>query len=161
MRLSILLLAIAISTLSCKQEVREENASEPMPSNLIQVADNIIYDVIVAAESDDPWEVEKVAGFDGAEMVDKLFESIYNGELETRDYHTGKDLSVNDIRQIEKQEGFERNNIGKIQFTEDWYFDPVTLEIEKKVELIVFGYRTVSEDIERVGYMAAFEIIIQ
>lgn len=146
-------------TASCKQEAAENILSESQGA-AIKIADNIIYDVIVKAESDDPWEIEKVAGYSGSGMVDSLFDGIYNKSLKARDYYTGEELSANDVRKIEKEAGYERDRIGKIQFTEDWYFDPITFKTEKKVKQIVFGYKTDSKDNTGVGYMAAFKIII-
>ncbi len=160
MRLSFLLVIIIGISLSCKQEVVVEKTDQISPE-LIKVADNIIYDVVVKAETDDQWELEKVAGFSGSEMINDLFESLYSGELKARDYHSGKELASGDIRKIENRPGFERSNIGRIQFTEDWYYNPAKKEIEKKVRQIVFGYKTDTEDRLGVGYMAAFEILMK
>jgi hypothetical protein len=159
MRLIIVLAVITAINLSCKQESADV-VKDPLSPMHIRVADNIIYDVVVRAETDDEWDIEKVAGYSGNDMIDSLFESLYSGELKARDYHSGKELSPQDIKIIEKQEGFERNNIGKIQFTEDWYFSPSDNNIEKRVETIVFGYKTNTEDRIGVGYMAAFEIMM-
>lgn len=159
MRLSILLAIIIGISLSCKQETVVERTDSLSP-DLIKVADNIIYDVVIKADTDDPWELEKLAGFSGNEMIDKLFESLYSGELKARDYHSGKELGSGDIKKIEKQAGFERSNIGKIQFTEDWYYNPLEKKIEKKIKVIVFGYKTATQDRLGVGYMAAFEILL-
>lgn len=158
-RLFFLALIVALS-FSCKNESSVKEGFEPEPG-LILVADNIIYDVNVKAESDDPWDLEKVAGFSGDLMIDDLFEGLYSGKLKARDYHSGKVLSPNDIKKIEQQPGFERNNIGKIQFTEDWYYNPTLQKIDKKVVLMVFGYKTITEDIAGAGYMAAFEIAFE
>ncbi len=159
MRLISLLAILTLINLSCKQE-SADRVTDPISPGLIKVADNIIYDVIVKAETDDEWDIEKVAGYSGNEMIDNLFESLYSGKLKARDYHSGQELSPGDIKNIEKQEDFERSNIGKIQFTEDWYFNPSNNKIEKKVETIVFGYKTSTEDRVGMGYMAAFEILM-
>jgi hypothetical protein len=159
MRLFVLLVILTVISLSCKQE-SAEIITDSISTEFIKVADNIIYDVIVKAETDDEWDIEKVAGYSGNKMIDNLFESLYSGELKARDYHSGKELSPGDIKSIEKQEGFERSNIGKIQFTEDWFFNPSDNKIEKKVETVVFGYKTNTEDRIGVGYMAAFEILM-
>ena len=159
MRLAILFTIVLSITASCKQEAADNILTESQGAS-VKIADNIIYDVIVKAESDDPWEIEKVAGYSGSVLVDNLFDGIYDKSLMARDYYTGEELSANDVRKIEMQPGFERDRICKIQFTEDWFFYPVTLKTEKRVKQIVFGYRTVSQDNTGVGYMAAFEIII-
>ena len=64
-----LLLLLAVSC-------RERNSNESMPTpgtvgepsvmtgDIIEVADNLIYDVIIKVNKpDDPWEVEKIAGY--------------------------------------------------------------------------------------------------
>ena len=159
MRLFVLLVILTVISLSCKQE-SAEIITDSISPEFIKVADNIIYDVIVKAETDDEWDIEKVEGYSGNKMIDNLFESLYSGELKARDYHSGKELSPGDIKNIEKREGFERSNIGKIQFTEDWFFKPADNKIEKNVETVVFGYKTNTEDRIGVGYMAAFEILM-
>lgn len=136
---------------------------DPVPATgSILVADDIIYDVIIKPPVEgDLWEGEKLKGYNGTEMINDLFNGIYSGEIKVFDYFTGKSMSPNKIKKIEAQEGFERENIGKIQFTEKWNYDPVTNSIEKKITSIVFGYEYRIEGVIRTGYKAAFIIEFQ
>ncbi|MCD4770517.1 MAG: hypothetical protein K8R35_10180 [Bacteroidales bacterium] len=136
---------------------------DPVPAEgTILVADDIIYDVIIKPPvEEDLWEQEKLKGYNGIEMINDLFDGIYSGELKVFDYSTGKPLSANKIKKIEASEGFERENIGKIQFTEKWSYDPATNNMEKKITSIVFGYESKTEGVIRTGYRAAFIIDFQ
>lgn len=123
------------------------------------IAEEIIYDVIVKPQSEyDEWETEKLEGYDGSSMIDRIFESIYDSSVEVFDYFTGEKLSPGDVRSMEKQDGFERNKIGKIQFTENWYFNSQNLQIEKEIISIVPGYESRSSDGTFIGYKAAFRL---
>ena len=130
-----------------------------MDKGLILVADDIIYDVIIKPPvPEDTWELERLKGYDGTEMINDFFDDIYSGELVVFDFYTGKSISANDVKKIEAKDGFKRENIGKIQFTEKWSYDPVANTLEKKIVSIVFGYESIAEDIQRTGYVAAFKI---
>ena len=124
----------------------------------ILVAEGIIYDVIVKAEKDDPWLKEMVKGYREKEFVDGLFESVYAGEVEVSDYHSGERLSTKEIKKLEDSDEYNRDRIGKIQFTEDWYYNPSTHNMQKKIRSVVFGYRIDPNDLNRTGYLAAFRI---
>ena len=147
---------------SCRQSSVNNNvpaATVTEDSNEgILVAEGIIYDVIVKAEKDDPWLKEMVEGYHEKEFVDGLFESVYSEEVKVSDYHSGKELSIKDIKKLENMEEYSRDRIGKIQFTEDWYLNPSTNSMQKKIRSVVFGYRIDPDDIKRTGYLAAFRI---
>lgn len=149
---SILLLAALV--VSCRQT---DDNEKTLSGERIQVADKIIYDVIIKIPNpDDPWEVEKLEGYRGDTMVSELFNAVYTEKINAYDYHTGKKLSPGEVRQAELRPGFDRNNIGKIQFTENWYYDPVSMAIEKEIVSIVLGYEKREIDGTLIGYEAAF-----
>ena len=147
---------------SCRQNSADSNAPATTPSNESQegilVAEKIIYDVIVKAEKDDPWLKEMVEGYNDKEFVDGIFESVYAGKVRLSDYHSGKELDIKDIKKLESLDEYSRDRIGKIQFTEDWYFIPSSHSIQKKIRSIVFGYRIDPDDLNRTAYLAAFRI---
>ena len=156
MRRLISILTISLLLFSCKQEEPAEVLISQDSSDL--VAQDIIYDVLIQAETDNPWEIEKVAGYKGADMINSLFESIYESELSVKDLITGEELSAKDIKKIDGTEGFERDKIGKLQFTEDWFYSPSQMKLEKKIKSIVFGYRSFNDDLNRMAYFAEFEV---
>lgn len=123
------------------------------------IAEGIIYDVIIIPSSEeDEWEMEKLRGYNGAAMIDTFFEAIYDRSIQVFDYHTGEPLGPGDVRQMENQDGFERYKIGKIQFTENWYFNSSNLQIEKEIISIVPGYESRTSDGMLIGYKAAFRL---
>jgi hypothetical protein len=149
-----------ILLVSCNQTV---DTIQPAvrDSSWILVADDIQYDVILKPTNEfDEWEIERLKGFNGDEMVNSIFNSILSGELEAYEYHSGEKLSAKDIKKIEEEPGFVRENLGKLQFTETWYFNPATLQIEKVVKSIVLGYELPFEEGMPPRYQAAFRIEI-
>jgi hypothetical protein len=147
----VLMIFILVTINSCKNEtkpglVKSGDLTISENPGLIAVAKNIITDIIVKPDSTgDPWEVEKVQGYDGKKMYEKLFDNIYNKKLIVYDCLTGKPLSPGDIKKIEKDYGSDRSKIGKIQFSEDWYFDPQTNQIRKEIKSVSFGYEIMQE----------------
>ncbi len=140
---------------SCKQTDDKKILSEEK----ILVAENIIYDVVIKIpDPDDPWEVEKLDGYQGSRMISELFNAVYTEKIQAYDYHTGKKLSPDEVRMAELEPGFDRNNIGKIQFTENWYYNPASMQIEKEIVSVVLGYENREIDGTLIGYEAAFKL---
>jgi hypothetical protein len=151
-------LFITAMLFSCKQA--EEN--KIIDGERITVAEEIIYDVIIKIpDPNDPWEVEKLEGYHGNRMVSELFNAVYTEQISAYDYHSGKGLSPDEVRMKELQPGFDRNNLGKIQFTENWYYNTGTMEIEKEIVSIVLGYENREIDGTLIGYEAVFRLNLQ
>jgi hypothetical protein len=134
---------------------------QPVPStaspNLIMIASDIVTEVIIRPDPEgDPWEIEKVAGYRGDLMVNTIFGLIYEGKLTAWDYHSGKPMKPAEVRDIEKEYSNDRSKIGKLSFTEDWYYDPSTNRIEKIVKSAVFGYELYNGEGKVYAYRAAF-----
>ena len=128
-------------------------------TGLIIVAKDIITEVIVnPTEGGDPWENEKIQGYTGKQMLDKLFDDIYSGKLIVFDYHSGVELTPKDVKKLEAGFKPDRSSIGKLQFTEDWYLDPKTDAIVKDLKSIVFGSELKEESGNIYGYKAIFQV---
>ena len=128
-------------------------------TGLIIVAKDIITEVIVnPTEGGDPWENEKIQGYNGKKMIDKLFEDIYSGRLTVFDYHSGVELTPKDVKKLEESFKPDRSSIGKLQFTEDWYLDPETDAIVKDLKSIVFGSELKEDSGNIYGYKAIFQV---
>lgn len=152
-----LLTIVFLLVLSCSDNT-PVNMPETGGEGMV-MARGIIYDVIIKPQSqDDEWEQERLEGYNGGEMIDRIFESVYNGKVRVYDYHTGAEMNPGEIRRMEQAEGNDRSNIGKIQFTENWYFDPASLQLEKEIISMVPGYESRSSDGTFVGYRAAFRL---
>lgn len=123
------------------------------------IADTIIYDVIIKnANPDDSWTNECLKHFQHSAFIDSLFNLAYNRQVVVYDFFTKKPLKVKDLKRLEKQDGFKRANIGKIQFTEKWYFNSSSQQFQKEVISIVLGYELLSDEGIVRGYKPVFKI---
>lgn len=124
---------------------------------LVLIGSDIVTEVIIRPDPDgDPWEIEKVAGYRGDLMVNTIFGLIYEGKLTAWDYHSGEPMTPADVRDIEKEFSNDRSKIGKLSFTEDWYYDPTANRIEKITKSAVFGYELYNGEGKVYAYRAAF-----
>jgi hypothetical protein len=124
---------------------------------LVLIASDIVTEVIIRPDPEgDPWEIEKVAGYRGDLMVNTIFGLIYDGKLTAYDYHSGEPMKPGDVRDIEKEFSNDRSKIGKLSFTEDWYYDPAANRIEKITKSAVFGYELYNGAGKVYAYKAAF-----
>ncbi|HOU96366.1 MAG TPA: hypothetical protein PLN06_07055 [Bacteroidales bacterium] len=142
-----------ITATSCKER-RKEHKAAPTPTSfdttsagLIIIGYDIITEVILKPESSgDPWELEKVKGFNGEPMFLNLLEKIKQDKIKVYDCITGEILTPSEAKKILRETDSDISKIGKIQFIEDWYFNPATNEIIKKVKSMSFGYELEREE---------------
>jgi hypothetical protein len=157
--LIIILIIIACNRNNEAGNQKVEKDTSVIDTGLIVVAKDIITEVIVNQMPDgDSWEAEKIQGYNGKPMIDKLFEDIYNKRITVYDYHSGLELSPRDVKKLEEEFNSDRSLIGKIQFTEDWYFDPGTDAIRKDIKSIVFGAELKEASGNVYGYKAIFQL---
>jgi hypothetical protein len=90
-------------------------------------------------------------------MVDHIFDMIYSEKLVAFDHLTHEKLTPKQVRKIESTEGFSRDQISMIQFTEAWYMREDTPEITKRVLSMVLGYNFDTPEGERF-YKALFKV---
>jgi hypothetical protein len=164
---SLMFLSVILITFSsCKNNVKKEitnpaTGSSEAGTGLIVVARDIITEVILRPDTlGDPWEVEKVRNYDGKLMFTSLFENIYSKKVTVYDIGTDAPLNPNDVRKLEEAFGSDLTKIAKIQFLEDWYFDPGTNKIIKKIKSASFGYEYSLDPSLPVRYKALFRLNI-
>ncbi len=164
-----LLLPTVIISGSCNRRKNHALDNENVPEQLAgestftadsgQVARAITYDVIVRNPNRyDTWTTTCLQGFDRSTFVEEIFRSIYNGKLKAVDYVTDKELSPEEVQQMEQEILKMRNRIAKIQFTEDWYLDTASLTMQKEVRSMVLGYEVYGDSGQVRGYRPAFRI---
>ncbi|MCA1756361.1 MAG: hypothetical protein LC649_02755 [Bacteroidales bacterium] len=161
MKRLLLFILIAGIAAGCRNGDDQQKNYQQDSESRVLVAGNIIYDVVVIPEAeDDEWESERLKGYRGDEMVDALFEAVYSKKAVATDYFSGEKIKPSRLRDMEATDEYRRSDIAKLQFTENWYFNPETLEIEKEVISIVPGYRysTGEGDITATGYRALLAI---
>lgn len=138
------------------------SAGSGLPGGAVLIASNIVTEVIIRPDPEgDPWEVEKVAGYDGQTMVDGIFSRIYEGSMTVYDYHSGEPLSPADVKKIEGEFKNDRTKIGKLSFTEDWYYFPEENRMEKRAKSVTFGYELHNNVGKVYAYRAAFRADLQ
>lgn len=127
------------------------------PEGAVIIATDIVTEVIIRPDPEgDPWDAEKVAGYRGDPLVESIFSRIYEGTLTVYDYHSGEPLTPADVKKIEGEFENDRNKIGKLSFTEDWFYYPDENRIEKRTKAVTFGYELYNNVGKVYAYRAAF-----
>ncbi len=159
---------LAALTASCRERGSDRRGAEPaagqenpanaqLPAGAVLIASDIVTDVIIRPDPEgDPWEIEKVAGYEGDLLVANIFSRIYDGTLTVYDYHSGEALSAADVKKIESEFSDDRTRIGKLSFTEDWYYNPAENSLQKKAKSVTFGYGLYNNLGKVYAYRAAF-----
>jgi hypothetical protein len=125
----------------------------------IEVADTIIYQVIISNPNpDDTWTTECLRGLSRKTLVDSIFSMVYDGRLAAVKRETHEKLTIKQLKDIEMADGFSRDKIGMIQFTEAWYLDPATRTMAKKVLAMDLGYNYYTSEGDLVGYKSLFRV---
>ncbi len=167
-----LLIIMAALASSCGQPGREKRGPSPvetkpaagqeLPAGAVLIASDIVTEVIIRPDPEgDPWETEKVSGYDGASLVDGIFRRIYDGSLTVYDYHSGEPLTREDVKKIEGEFKNDRTKIGKLSFTEDWYYYPEENRLDKRAKSVTFGYELYNNLGKVYAYRAAFRADLQ
>ncbi len=137
--------------------IKTDSCSIYHPNNII--ADTIIYDVIIKNPNPyDTWTNQCLQHLKRKEFIDQLFESIYKEEIKAFDIVTQNPLTSNDIKRLEKNGDFSRDKIGKIQFTETWYYDSMHQHIFKKILSVSLGYEVADSNGEIFAYRPVFKV---
>jgi len=129
------------------------------PDGLIPVGSEMITDVIVRPDTlGDPWEVEKVKGFDANTMFKTLLDNIYSKKITAYSPLSEEPMKPEDVKKMVDGFGADINKIAKIQFCDDWFLDPANGNILRKTRSIIFGYEIQRETGLPTSYKAMFRI---
>lgn len=156
--------AIMLAFGSCKDKTKKEitaPVSEELSdtSGLIVIGRDMITEIIVNPDTlGDPWEAEKVSGYNGNTMFADLLGKIYSNTITVYDCLDEKALKPDEVKMMEKEFSSDLSKIGKFQFVEDWYFNPANGAISKRVKSVSFGYEITRESGLPSGYKAFFMI---
>jgi hypothetical protein len=153
---SILLVFIAFSY-GCTRKASNEKIQ---PGSL--VADTIICDVVIHNPNpEDQWTTECLKNLKHRALIDSLFALVYDGKMKAYDFFSKEVIKNKDLKQMESENGFSRDHIGKIQFTERWYFDKKSQQFQKEVLSLVLGYELFNQDGSLRGYKPIFKIYLK
>ncbi len=123
------------------------------------IADTIIYDVIIKnPDPDDLWTSECLKKIHHSTLIDSLFHLVYTKQAVAYDLYSNEPLKIKDVKRMENEENFQRNQIGKIQFTERWYFDVSTQQFQKEVISIVLGHELYNDEGFVRGYKPVYKL---
>ena len=151
---------------ACTPEVKVDNNELATPAvregafyantldaeNSVIIADTVIYDVVVKNPDGDEWTSERLKGIDRDALTNIVFNAIYNGKLQAYDYRTEEAITIEDVKNLEKE--YPRERIAKMQFIEEWYFDEQRMEFGKKVNTIMLAYELYDFNNAVSGYKA-------
>jgi len=151
---------LAITTISCnnnKSEVSKVKL-EVTPEGSTILADSLIYGIETHEnENSDISENEAFKSFLQEKLINYLFDQIYSRNLKAYDFFSDKELSIKEVREIEKAEWFSRSKVGKIQFDEQWYVDKDKI-LRKRVKSMTLGVESFSNQGNFIGYKALFKV---
>ena len=164
MHKKILIIILLIAGLTaCKRQNSEpavtgkaKTLKETTLLNFQPIAESIRYDVVIKnPDPDDEWTETRLKGLDREKLVDEVYKAIYAGKVKAYDYYTDDPISVKQVKEIEKQAESDGVEVAKVQFLEDWFFDPVTFNLYKKVHFIMLAYDLLDENGKARSYKAA------
>jgi hypothetical protein len=149
---------------SCRQNAVKESKVTPATISgetigLFLLGKDIITEVVLKPDTaGDPWELEKIRSYNGSIMYKDLFDKISRNEITAYDILSGKPLSAKEVRDITKEFNNDLSKIGKIQFLEDWYYDPSSSRIIKKLKVTTFAYEYRRQNDLPVAFKPLFRI---
>lgn len=139
---------------------RQATIDSTSESHII-VADTISYGVEVKSkDTSNTWQKKWLSGLKREKLVDLIFENIYEGNIQPYSYFDEQPLSKEDIKKLENKPSFDRSKVGKIQFTEIWYFNPELLTMTKEVHAMMLAYERYNADGSFRGYKPAFKVYL-
>lgn len=167
MYLKTLIIVLFITFLTtCKQQSREPSVTgsakaftDTSLSDYYKIAESIRYDVVIEnPDTLDEWTETRLKGLEREKLIDEIFKAVYSGKVKAYNYYTDKKMSVKQVKEIEKQAESEGTDVAKVQFLEDWYFDPETFNLYKKVHYIMLAYEILDDKGKVRNYKAGFYV---
>jgi hypothetical protein len=153
------ILIVTLIIVSCSQPTEKVYTNNPAEIPGVMLADTISYPVVIKnPDSTDTWTDDCLRPLNRAKLADMVFEAIYNNKAQAYSYLDDKPLSVSYIKELEQQDGYSRDKVGKLQFWESWYFDEKKQVFTKKVHKILVAYEALTESGKLRNYRAAFYI---
>lgn len=160
-KIGILLFGVAMAITSCnngKTSAVKLSEKSAVPDSALVLTDNLIYGIAThASENVDSSELLEFNKFLQGKLIDYIFEEIYGGRLKAYDFLSEKELTVNEVKDIEKAEGFTRSKVGKVQFNEQWLIDKNGVLL-KRVNSMTLGIEHYSKQGTFLNYNALFTI---
>jgi hypothetical protein len=156
---SLLILSATIIFLSSCNSTSSKQQENNQNINKLLVADTIQYSVDIKAIDDDrPWIAEQLRTLDASKLVDNLFESVYRHQAEAYRFADNQPLTVEEVKEMEISDGFDRELAARLHFWERWKYDELGVVFEKEVLRVMIAYESRNDDGEFKGYKAGIVI---
>lgn len=157
-KFTLLLACLTILLVACNINKSSENTANTSTDESKILADNLVYGIATRpSENADSAELVQFGNFLQKDLINFIFDEIYSGRLKAYDFFTDKELSIDDVKTIEKSEGFDRKKVGKVQFNEQWTVDKNGVLI-KRVNSMTFGIEHYSDQGTFLNYNALFNV---
>ncbi|MBN2350635.1 MAG: hypothetical protein JXJ22_17490 [Bacteroidales bacterium] len=163
----ILCIVYVVLIAACKSNQGEQGISEhtkiisPVFTDEQLIADTIIYDVIIKNnDPDDGWQQECLKNLQYKKLIDNLFTAVYENKATAYDFFENSIIEADSMKKLERQKNFNRDLIGKIQFTEKWFYSKDMNYFQKEIISMVLGYETYDDSGALFGYKPAFKIYL-
>lgn len=160
-KINLLIIGFAIAVISCNNEKTQENKLSERSKTLegaTILADSLVYGIAThPSENVDSSEIVEFNKFLKADLINYIFNQVYSGKFKAYDFFSEKELSIKEVKEIEKVEGFNRSKVGKVQFNEQWLVDKDGAFV-KRVKSMTLGVERYSTQGTFVGYNALFKI---
>ena len=153
MKRRILLIFILFLVVFACRETITHPGDELLQTGADTLSSMITYDVVIKnPDAEDVWMTECLKDLKREELIDIIFEGIYNEKLTAYDIFEDNKISPSKLRKMEDEGLINREQIGKFQFVEAWFFDKVNMTMTKRVIEIRLGTESFSSDGIMVGY---------
>lgn len=158
-RYTIFFLSVLIFLFGCSQSPQNTPTVKiDNESNYHVIADTIITDVVIKNPDQDEWTDYCLRSLKKDQLVNELFELVSRGQLTPYNFFSEEPMTIEDVKQIEENDDYSREHIGKVQFEEAWYLDPNTQKMVKKVHSIMLAYELYDSNNEIKGYKPVFKV---
>ncbi len=147
-------------TLNPKEQQIQAGSPVNLPGSTM-VADTIVYDVLIRNPNpDDAWANHCLKGLYHSKLVDSIFQDVYTGKLIPYTIFENRPMTLAEVKALEETPGFARSLVGKIQFTETWFYDAGSGTFQKKILSIALGYERKYSGSDMVDYKPLFRVYL-
>lgn len=158
-----LIIGLAVSVLiieSCtnNRPVNPVSSATSTPKEAVVLIDSLVYSIATfQSENSDSLENEAFNLFLKEKLINYVFDQLYAGKIKAYDFLSNKELTIKEIKNIEKTEGYSRSKVGKIQFNEQWYVAKDGA-INKRINSMTLGLEHYSNQGNFINYTALFKV---
>lgn len=160
MKYTIIAILVIVATIGCNRTAEDQTRKHRVASTAKGqiIADTIVYDVILRnIDTSDIWEAECLKYTNQEEFINYLFDGLYSQQFIAVEFLGDKMLSIKEIKEIERSDGFSRSRVSKVQFKEQWYIDSCG-NLQKDIISYTLGIEAYSKQNSFLGHKALFVV---